>query len=163
VTDWSKVGIKYRTDVAMMGKLGYDIVVDHLKPEELAFSQQAVKNYQAISDIVWHGDLYRLADPWEKPGASVLLVDEKKERAVSFNYVVTNRFEFSYTLGPVKLAGLDPAKKYRVRELNVYPGTSTTLDEQAVYSGEYLMNVGFNPDLSLRRTSVVVLIEAVKG
>ena len=163
VTDWSKVGIKYRTDVAMMGKLGYDIVVDHLKPDELAFSQQAVKNYQAISDIVWHGDLYRLADPWEKPCASVLLVDEKKERAVSFNYVVTNRFEFSYTLGPVKLAGLDPAKKYRVRELNVYPGTSTTLDEQAVYSGEYLMNVGFNPDLSPRRTSVVVLIESVKG
>ena len=24
-------------------------------------------NYKVISDVVWHGDLYRLVDPQEKP------------------------------------------------------------------------------------------------
>lgn len=162
ITDWSKVGIKYRTDVAMMGKLGYDIVVDQLKPDELEFSQQAVKNYNSISDVVWHGDCYRLSNPWERPFASVLLVDEKKERAVSFNYVVTNRFEFSYSIAPIKLAGLDPAKKYRIREINTYPGIPSTIDEKAVYSGDFLMNVGFNPDMSLKRMSVILEINEVK-
>jgi len=161
ITDWSKVGIKYRTDVAMMGKMGYDIVVDQLKPDELTFSQQAIQHYKSISDVVWQGDFYRISDPWERPYASVLAVDEKKERAVSFNYVVTNRFEFSYSVAPIKLQGLDSAKKYRLKELNVYPGTASTIDEQVVYSGEYLMNVGFNPDVSLRRTSVIVEIKAV--
>lgn len=162
ITDWSKVGIKYRTDVAMMGKMGYDIVVDHLTPDELAFSQQAVKNYNSISDVVWHGDCYRLSDPWERPYASVLLVDAKKERAVSFNYVITNRFEFSYSTAPIKLEGLDPAKKYRVREINTYPGAPSTIDEKAEYSGQFLMNVGINPDMSLKRMSVILEINEVK-
>ena len=162
ITDWSKVGIKYRTDVAMMGKMGYDIVVDHLTPDELTFSQQAVKNYNSISDVVWHGDCYRISDPWERPFASVLLVDAKKERAVSFNYVVTNRYEMSYSMAPIKLRGLDPAKKYKIRELNVYPGIPSTIDEKAVYSGEFLMNVGFNPDMNMKRTSVILEINEVK-
>lgn len=162
ITDWSKVGLKYRTDVAMMGKMGYDIVVDHLTPDELTFSQGAVKNYKSISDVIWQGDFYRISDPWEKPFASVLAVSTDKSRAVSFNYVVTNRFEFSYSIAPVKLQGLDPVKKYTVKEINLFPGTASTIDEKAVYSGEYLMNVGFNPDMSLRRTSVILEINAVK-
>lgn len=162
ITDWSKVGLKYRTDVAMMGKMGYDIVVDHLSSEDLQFSQEAVKNYQSISDVVWHGEVYRLSDPWEKPYASVLLVNAQKERAVSFNYVVTNRYEHTYSIAPIRLQGLDPAKKYRIRELNLYPGTATTLDEKAVYSGEFLMNVGFNADMNAKRTSVILEIRAVK-
>jgi alpha-galactosidase len=160
VTDWSKVGIKYRTDVAMMGKMGFDIVVDQLKPDELAYCQEAVKNYKSISPVLWQGDIYRISDPWERPFASVLAVDEKKERAVSFNYAVSNRFEFSYSFAPIRLQGLDPAKKYRLKELNVFPGTASSLDQSAVYSGEYLMNVGFNPDVSARRTSVIVEFRA---
>lgn len=162
ITDWSKVGLKYRTDVAMMGKMGYDIVVDHLSPDDLAFSQQAVKTYASVNDVIWHGDVYRLSDPWTQPYAGFLMVDERKERAVSFNYVVTNRYEMSYSIAPIRLQGLDPAKKYRIRELNLYPGTATTLDEKAVYSGDFLMNAGFNPDMNGKRTSVVVEILAVK-
>lgn len=162
ITDWSKVGIKYRTDVAMMGKMGYDIVVDHLKPDELAFSQAAVKNYKSLSEVIWQGDFYRLQDPWEKPFASVLAVNTDKSRAVSFNYLVSNRFEFSFSIQPVRLQGLDAAKKYRVREVNLFPGTTSTVDETVVYSGEYLMTVGLNPDMTLKRTSVVLEIYEVK-
>ncbi len=162
ITDWSKVGLKYRTDVAMMGKMGYDIVVDHLTPDELAFSQAAVKNYRSLSDVIWQGDLYRISDPWEKPFAGVMMVSADKSRAVSFNYVVNNRYEMSLSISPIKLQGLDPAKKYRITEINLFPGTQSSLDAKAVYSGEYLMNVGFNPDMTLQRTSVVLEISEVK-
>jgi alpha-galactosidase len=162
ITDWSKVGIKYRTDVAMMGKMGYDIVVDHLKPDELEFSQSAIQNYKSFSDVIWQGDFYRLRDPWEHPFASVLAVSTDKSRAVSFNYLVSNRFEFSFSIQPVRLQGLDAAKKYRVREVNLFPGTTTTIDESAVYSGEYLMSVGINPDMNLKRTSVILEITEAK-
>lgn len=162
VTDWSKVGIKYRTDVAMMGKLGYDIVVDKLPADDLAFSKAAVANYRAIRDVIWYGDLYHLSNPWEKPTAAVQFVNEKRDRSVLFAYFVSNRFMVSGTPAPLKLSGLDPQKKYKVRELNLYPGTSSTLDTKAVYSGDFLMTVGFNPDVHARRTSVVVELMVVE-
>lgn len=161
VTDWSKVSIKYRCDVAMMGKMGFDIVVDHLSPNDLASAQKAITDYNAIKEVVWHGDLYRLSNPWEQPVASVMYVNEKQDKAVMFNYLVSNRFDFIYTVEPIQLRGLDPNKKYRVRELNVYPETKTSLDETAVYSGDFLMSVGYNPDVTLRRTSVVLEITQV--
>jgi alpha-galactosidase len=92
ITDWSKLPIKYRTDVAMMGKMGYDIVVSKLDEKELQFSQQALVNYKSISDLVWHGDLYRLVDPFEKPFASVQFVNENKSRAVVFSYLTSFRY-----------------------------------------------------------------------
>jgi alpha-galactosidase len=161
VTDWSKVGIKFRTDVAMMGKMGYDIVVDHLKPEELLFSQKAIKNYHSISDMIWHGEQYRLVNPWKNPISSTLFVSQKKDRAIVFNFVVSNRFELSYSVSPIKLQGLDPLKKYRLSEINLFPGAKSSINSNAVYSGEYLMSVGFNPDLTLNRSSVLIEVIAV--
>ena len=145
-----------------MGKMGYDIVVDKLHADELAFSQEALRNYRNVDEIIWHGDLYRLSDPWENPFAALMYVDERKERAVFFGYLVTNRFDFTFTPNPVKLNGLDPAKKYRLKELNVFPGTSAVIDESAVYSGDFLMKAGFNPDVNLMHSSVVVEIKEVK-
>lgn len=161
ITDWSKVGLKFRTDVAMMGKMGYDIVVDKLSAEELSFSQTALADYHRLRDVIWYGDLYRLSNPWEKPTAAVQFVSEKRDRAVLFAYFVSNRFTFSATPTPLKLAGLDPQKKYKVREINLFPGTQSTLDTKAVYSGAFLMQAGFNPDVNARRSSVVLeLVEA---
>ncbi|MDD4992135.1 MAG: alpha-galactosidase [Paludibacter sp.] len=156
ITDWSKVGIKYKTDVAMMGKMGYDIVVSNLSEKELMFSQDAVKAYNSVKELVWHGDLYRLASPYENPYSSLMFVNEVKSRAVIFNYVVTNRFDEKFTPTPIRLQGLNPEQKYRIKEVNLYPGTSTTLDTTAIFSGDYLMKVGFNPDLNQQRTSVVL-------
>lgn len=162
ITDWSKVGIKYRTDVAMMGKMGYDIVVDHLSADDLAFSQQAIKNYHTVTDPIWHGDQYRLVSPWENPYAAIMYVDEKKEHAVAFHFLVSNRFDYHQSIDPVKFKGLDPAKRYQLKELNVYPGTKSLIDEKATYSGDFLMNIGINPELTTSHNSVVIDINAVK-
>ncbi len=155
VTDWGKQPLKYRTDVAMMGKLGFDIVVNKLPPQDLKFAQQAVKTYDSIKNVIWHGDLFRLADPHENPFASVIYVNEAQDRAVMFNYLTGNRYG-NGTLSPIKLKGLNADKKYTVREINLYPGTPSPLRSNTVYSGDYLMTAGFNPDVNARRMSVIL-------
>lgn len=162
VTDWGKQPIKFRVDVASMGKLGFDIVAGKLSENDLAFCQQAIKNYNVFKNIVWHGDQYRLASPYENPVASVMYVNEGKSDAIMFTYLHSYRVMNTATERPVKLNGLDPLKKYKVTELNLYPGTRSTLDESIVYTGDFLMNAGINPDVNLRRTSVVLQISEAK-
>jgi alpha-galactosidase len=161
VTDWGKQPIKYRTDVAMMGKLGFDIVVSELKAEDLKFCQDAVSTYESISEVVWHGDLYRLASPRENDYASLMYVNQAQDRAVVFNYMVSNRYGDG-SLSPIRLGGLHPEKKYQVKEINLYPGTKTNITGEITYSGNYLMTIGFNPNLNARRTSVILEVKEVK-
>ena len=160
ITDWSKVSLKYRTDVAMMGKMGYDIVVRNLSQNDLKFSQQALKTYDSLKDLVWHGDLYRLASPDENPFASVMFVNDSKTKAVVFNYVVTNRFNITFSPSPILLTGLDATKKYLIQEINLYPGTTTTLNASTIFSGDFLIKNGYNPNMNLKRTSVVLEVTA---
>jgi alpha-galactosidase len=161
VTDWNKVPIKFRTDVAMMGKLGFDIIIDALSPNDKASVKKAINDYNGIKNLVWHGDLYRLVNPWQQRIASLMYVNDAKDKAVQFTYLTSNRFDVRYTPSPIKLKGLDATKKYKIRELNLYPNTQTTLNESAVYSGDFLMSVGFNPDISTERASVVLEIIVV--
>ena len=160
VTDWGKQPLKFRTDVAMMGKLGYDIVVSHLSENDLKFTKQAVETYKAFSDIIWHGDQFRLVNPWENDFASVMYVNDDKSTAIVFNYLVNNRYKGGSTT-PVKFKGLDAAKKYSVAEINLYPGSKSELAEKT-YSGNYLMTVGVNPILHAGRTSVILEVKAVQ-
>ena len=59
------------------------------------------------------------------------------------------------------MKGLDPTKKYLVKEINLYPGTESSV-KAGVYSGDFLMNVGFNPNVNLKRTSVILEITESK-
>lgn len=160
VTDWGKQPLKFRTDVAMMGKLGFDIVISHLSANDLEFGKTAIVNYNAVKEVIWHGDQYRLADPREGNTASVLYMDTQKTSGVIFNYLVNNRYDEGSKL-PILLNGLDVAKKYTIKEINLYPGVSSPIDANQVYTGDFLMKVGFNPELKSSRTSVVLKIDAV--
>jgi len=154
--------LKYRTDVAMMGKLGFDIVVNDLSANDLKFAQQSVANYKSFSNVVWHGDQYRLVDPYANDLMSIMYVDSAKNKAIMFNYLVNFRFSLGATIEPVKLKGLDANKKYSVKEINLYPGTNSRINSSQTFSGDYLMTVGFNPDVDVRRTSVIIEIDEVK-
>lgn len=161
VTDWGKQPIKYKVDVAMMGKLGFDIVVSKLPEDELVFCQQAIRNYNELKDVIWHGSQYRLVDPKSNDFASLMFVDSLESKAVVFNYLVNSRYDVKIE-GPVKLKGLDPAKKYRVEEVNIFPGTRSAIDSETIFSGEFLMTIGFNPQVNSSRKSVVLVIHEVK-
>jgi alpha-galactosidase len=155
VTDWGKQPIKYRTDVAMMGKLGFDIVVSKLNEKDLAFCQDAVKNYNNLKNIIWQGDQYRLSNPREEAVASIAYISKDKKSGVLFNYLVGNRYGDG-SVYPIRLRGLDPKAFYKLEEINIYPGTSGSIDASKKYSGEFLMTIGFNPVVNSGRSSVVI-------
>jgi alpha-galactosidase len=161
VTDSGKEPLKFRVDVAMMGKLGFDIVIDKLNPADLEFCKNAVKTYDVLEPVIWQGEQYRLADPREGNVASVMYVDSAKASAVVFNYLVNYRYDQG-TKHPIRLKGLDPAKRYKLTEVNLYQGKSPGISSQAVYSGDFLMKIGFDPNVDTDRTSVVVTLQAVQ-
>ena len=143
ITSWGKQSLKFKTDVAMMGKLGYDIQVSHFNEKELKFSQNAIIAYKGISDLVWYGNLYRLASPYEGNRAVLMYSNNDKTKAVLFSYTLNIRFKESFNL--VKLRGLDENKNYKVEEINLFPDTKSKFPFQGkVFSGDYLMKVGLN-------------------
>ena len=92
--------------------------------------------------MVQCGDLYRLVSPYEGKGlASLLYANEDKSQAVFFWW----RTEFFRNDHParVPLAGLDPAKNYKVTELNKVEGEPVSALDGKVVSGAYLIASGF--------------------
>jgi alpha-galactosidase len=162
VTDWGKQPLKFRVDVASMGKLGFDIVAGKLDGNDKIFCKQAVENYNSFKDIVWHGDMFRLVNPHENDIAALLYVNKDKSKAIMFNYLVNNRYAITATERPVIMKGLDPLKKYKIKEINLYPEMSSTIKVEEYFTGDYLMKVGFNPNVTLKRTSVLLEIEEAK-
>ena len=162
VTDWSNRSLKYKIDVASMGKLGFDIRADELGEKDMQFSQQAISNYNDFKEVVWHGDMYRLASPYEHDMASLMFVNGDQTSGVMFSYLTNWRYLSDAHLRPVKLQGLARDKTYRLTEINLYEGARTPINSQQTYTGEFLMNVGFNPVVNATRSSVVVKIEVVK-
>jgi len=155
VTDWGRQPLKFRVDVAMMGKLGFDIPVGKLSPADLAFCQNALKLYNEIKETIWQGDQYRLTDPRKADVAAMLYVDSTRSGAVVFNYLVNNRYGAG-SKDPIRLKGLDPVKHYHIREVNNYPGSRPGREDNATYSGDYLMKIGLDPQVDAGRPSVIL-------
>lgn len=161
VTNWGNQPIKFKVDVASMGKLGFDVDVSHMNEKDLGFTKTAIKNYNGFKNMVLHGEQYRLSSPYKNPFASLMYVNNNQSQAIMFNYLSSNRFMERMTKRPIKLKGLDANKKYSIKEINLYPGVKSTLNELVVYSGDFLMTVGINPEIDTKRTSVILLIEGV--
>ncbi|MET0300051.1 MAG: alpha-galactosidase [Flavitalea sp.] len=160
VTDWGKASMKFRTDVAMMGKAGFDVVVDKLSADDKKFAIDAIRDYKSVSHTIWQGDQYRLVSPWKSNAASLAYVSEDRNKAVLFNYLTDRRYNNNPSADPVKLKGLDPSKNYKLTEINMYPGEKSVVKEGTVLSGDFLMNVGVNVNLGSRHQSVVIKFEA---
>lgn len=159
VTSMGNQSIKFRTDVAMMGKLGFDIHVGGLKAEELKYCQDAVANYKRLSTTIGQGDLYRLVSPYQDTRAVLMYVNENKTKSVLFSYTLHPLTDPNY--GLVKLNGLDPAKKYLVKEINLMPNAKNTFEESGtIFSGDFLMKIGLKVSSSRQESSVVLEITA---
>lgn len=144
VTSWNKATtVKFRTDVASMCKLGFDIGLKDLSADELEYCQTAVANWKRLQPAIMDGDQYRLVSPYETNHMAVNYVTKDCNKAVLFAYDVHPRFQEK--LMPVKLQGLDPHKSYKVEEINLMPDMKSTLEANGkVFSGDYLMKVGLN-------------------
>jgi len=158
VTSWGRQSLKFRTDVAMMGKMGYDIKVNEMSENELKFSQNAIASYNRIKNVIYTGDLYRLVSPYDENRAVLMYVNQEKNKAVLLGYTLNARYGEDFNR--VKLKGLVPGKTYKIREINVSNegrrGMGFGMSESGrSYSGNYLMNIGLNVGSSTPLTSVV--------
>jgi alpha-galactosidase len=162
VTSWnSSASIKFRTDVAMMCKLGFDINIKELNSGEQQFCRDAVANFNRLKPVVLDGDQYRLVSPYEGNHAAVIYVDEAKDKAVVYAYDIFPRFAENITA--VKLQGLDANKKYRVKEINLMPDRKSSLPfNDKVFSGDFLMKAGINLFSTGKLSSRVVELEVVR-
>jgi alpha-galactosidase len=143
VTNSGKTSLKFRTDVAMMDKLGYDIKVGEMTPTEMQFTREALRTYKRLSETIWQGDLYRLVSPYAANRAVLQYVSGDKTKSVLFHYVLNVRRKEIFNR--VRLEGLDPAAAYRVTEVDLYPGTrSKSPEDGKVWRGYDLMNTGLN-------------------
>lgn len=161
VTSMGNQSIKFRTDVAMMGKLGFDIHVGGFREEELKFCQQAVANYKRLAPVIWQGDLYRLVSPYEDSRAVLMYVNEDKTRSVLFSYTLHPLTDPNYSL--VKLEGLDASKKYQVKEINLMSNNKNTFEESGtIFSGDFLMKIGLKVSSSKPENSVILEITDIE-
>lgn len=149
--------IKFRTDVAMMGKLGFDINLHDMSADDLRYCKHAIKEYNRLKPVILDGDQYRLVSPYGNEHTSTMYVSPDASRAVVFAYdIFPMRVE---RLSNVKLQGLDPAKSYSVQEICRY---DTGNGGSEVYSGDYLMKIGLPLFSTSRMASRIYEVKEAK-
>lgn len=160
VTTWNKdANIKFRTDVAMMCKLGFDIKMSDLNPNEQVYCRQAVTEYNRLKPVILEGDLYRLVSPYGSNHTSSMYVNKNKNQAIVFAFDVYPRY--GEHILPVRLQGLEANKMYQVKEINLMPGASSSVNGNGqTFSGEYLMNVGLDLFTGYKLNSRIIEIIA---
>lgn len=161
VTSWNHdASIKFRVDVAMQCKLGFDINVKELRPEEQVFCLSAIATYNRVKNINFNGDQYRLVSPYDGNHTAVMYVSESKEKALLYAYDIYPRF--AENLLPVQCQGLNPNRKYSVKEINLMPGVKDETFNGKIYSGDYLMKVGLDVFTTNKMFSRILELEAVE-
>ena len=146
VTNWNKkTSVKFRTDVCSSCKLGFDIDLKPLKgTDDYTYVQQAVKNWSRLKSVILDGDQYRLVSPYETDHSALNYVSKDKAHAVLFAYNLHPRYKEPRLL-KVRMQGLDPQRQYKVEEINLMPGTTSTFDFNGKsFSGDFLMKVGLD-------------------
>lgn len=160
VTNWNtRTSVKFRTDVASMCKLGFDLNLKTMSADDYKFTQQAVANWKRLQSVILDGEQYRLISPYQSDHMAVNYVSQDRQRAVVFAYDLHPRYK--ETLRPVRLQGLDAQKTYTVKEINLMPGKKSSLGcDGKSYTGDFLMKVGVSVFSASDGTSHVLELTA---
>jgi alpha-galactosidase len=140
VTRMGSRPMKFTIDVALSGAYGVDLDLSKLSQAERNQIARSVELYKrSLREVVQYGELYRLISPYETPLAAMNYVSADKSRAVAFVYQVK-----AGNAVTVKLRGLDPVRRYTVKELNLEEGKTSSLAlHETTLSGAELMDTGF--------------------
>ncbi|KMQ65840.1 alpha-galactosidase [Chryseobacterium angstadtii] len=160
VTNWGKQSLKFKLDVAMSGKLGFDIRVNEMSSQELKLSQNALNNYKNFQEVINIGEMYRLIAPYNNHYAAWMLIDQSKNKALLYTYNLQTQLGDHFT--PIYCRGLDPDKKYQLRELNLEDEDHPQLPQnKKIFSGDFLMKVGLQWFLKGSLKSSIIELKAV--
>lgn len=107
--------LKYRFDVAMTGRMGFELHPKDLSADDLAFAKRAVADYKRIRPIVQQGDLYRLESPYDGSRATLAYVSPDRRQSVVF---VLGLDRPDDAPAGFELPWLSPDVRYACREIN---------------------------------------------
>lgn len=145
-TTFRTVPIKFRSDVAMSGRLGMEIQPANMSEEDKALCRQAIEDYKKIRPVVQFGDLYRLLSPYDNKGAaSLMYVNPEKDDAVFFWWKTDP--SYGQKMPRVRMAGLNPDKLYTVTELNRIDNKPLPFEGKQ-FTGKFLMESGLEIPIS---------------
>ncbi|NDW08576.1 alpha-galactosidase [Dysgonomonas sp. 520] len=154
--------LKSRFDIAMAGKLGMDLQPSQMTEKEYEFSKNAIQKYKEIRSTILMGDLYRILSPYKQNRTTFMYVNDNKSEAIVFNFLV--RKEIYPTPPTIVLQGLDPNKKYTLKEINKDPDDWSRFSkyEGKTFSGDYLMTVGLHFAMYNEYESLVIQLNETK-
>lgn len=154
--------LKFRLEVAMSGRLGFELQPKTLLGEDWEFAAQAIRNYKThIRPLVTKGDLYRVVSPYDRSNdyTSHMYVSKDKKKAALFAYCTEHNNRSVYAL--LHLQGLQGSKKYKIYELD-RTGPSVFWGNGQTFSGEFLMSVGIELKMNRQYDSSLFIVEMVE-
>lgn len=147
---------KFRMDMAMTGRLGFEMKLSDLTDNEAQMIKKAISEYKEVRDIIQYGDLYRLISPYDDSGFySLMYVSKDKQRALFFAFCL--KFKGYLSVVNFKLKGLNKEKKYFIKELN--NSSPQFWANNKCVSGDFLEKEGLNPNMQNIYQSIVLYLE----
>lgn len=120
-----------RGHVALAGTFGYELDVTRIPQEDRDMIPEQVAMYHKYNDLVRNGDYYRIASYSENHEYDCYGVVAKDKSEALFTFVQVMNRPNAHSRR-IKLAGLQPDKKYYIEE------------KGRTFSGDTLMNAGIN-------------------
>ncbi len=120
--------LETRAVTAMAGSFGYELDLNTLSEEEKAEVAEQIVRFKKYGLLIHNGSYHRLSNPMEDKFAIWSFVSEDKKQVLVHGMIF--RTEANMLRYPVRLRGLDAAKKYRLNETG------------QIYTGKALMEAG---------------------
>ena len=108
-----KTSLKFRFDVAMAGRLGFELDPRHLSEQDSAEIQQRLSLYRKLAPLTQQGDLFRLVSPYESTDCALLYTDGKQALLLAY----TTERAFTDQCTRILLRGIDENTVYHIEEL----------------------------------------------
>lgn len=132
--------IETRGVVAMAGSFGYELDLNQLSEEEKAVVAKQVTHYKEYQSLIYNGDYYRLANPFEDGMSAWSWISEDKKTILVQG--VLFRAKPNVLRKTLRLMGLEAKKNYKIA------GTEEVYIGVALMSGGVLLQRAVGDDVS---------------
>lgn len=132
--------IETRGVVAMAGSFGYELDLNQLSEEEKTVVEKQVTHYKEYQSLIYNGDYYRLANPFEDGMSAWSWISEDKKTILVQG--VLFRAKPNVLRKTLRLMGLEAKKNYKIA------GTEEVYTGVALMSGGVLLQRAVGDDVS---------------
>ena len=132
--------IETRGVVAMAGSFGYELDLNQLSEEEKTVVAKQVTHYKEYQSLIYNGDYYRLANPFEDGMSAWSWISEDKKTILVQG--VLFRAKPNVLRKTLRLMGLEAKKNYKIA------GTEEVYTGAALMSGGVLLQRAVGDDVS---------------